>query len=430
MRLLFYEQGNLYGLMEIFRWNMAIFNLIRKYSFAGHKNSNISNNKSTDFFNNTPLKGSDIAKHINAHYEIFDNITKHHPKPEFGIKDINIGDKNYKIFERVLADKPFCQLLHFKKSEKLNQPKLLICAPLSGHYATLLRGTVEDCLQHFDVYITDWKNARDIPLRKGGFDLDDYINYVIDFVVKVGENTNVLAVCQPAVPVMAAMALMSTDRSAFLPKSVSLIGGPIDTRSMPTKVNNFAKHRAMNWFEKNMITRVPINYKGFMRPVYPGFLQLAGFMSMNMQRHVGQHMQLFENLIKGDGENIAKHRKFYDEYFAVMDIPAEFYLQTIETVFKDQSLPNGKMFFKSRRIDLSSIVDLPILAIEGQDDDITGVGQTKAILNLCHKLHYSKKKYHLQEGAGHYGSFNGSKFRNDILPVMKDFIYKFSCNHV
>lgn len=423
MRLLFYEQGYLYTLMESLRVVMGMTKITYKpimHDLFGFNGCNYS------VLNRIPFFKTEQGKEFIAYLHILDNFVKRRPKPEFGIKAIAINRKEYDVHEEIISSRNFCKLIHFKKKINFSQPKLLIVAPMSGHYATLLRGTVEDCLEHFDVYITDWQNARDVPISAGDFDLDDYIGYIMDFIAELGAGVNILAVCQPAVPVMAAMSLMSTDKSALLPNSVTLIGGPIDTRQKPTKVNMFAEHREMNWFEKNLITRVPINYPGFMRPVYPGFLQLAGFMSMNMQRHVMQHIKLFDYLVKGDGESVQKHRKFYDEYFTVMDIPAEFYLQTIETVFKRQDLPQGQMQVKSRKIDLTSITDLPILAIEGENDDITGLGQTKAIIKLCKNLSYHKKKYYLQKDVGHYGSFNGNKFKTEILPVIKEFVYKYN----
>lgn len=361
---------------------------------------------------------------LTAYLELAERITRQYPKPEFGIKHTHINDKKVKITEEVVLEKPFCKLLHFKKHSEINQPKLLIIAPLSGHYSTLLKGTVEDTLPFFDVYITDWENARDVPMSEGAFNLSDFVEYCREFMSIFHERIHVMPVCQPCVPALAALALMSEENCPYTPKSMILIGGPIDAKESPTKINKFATTKKMNWFENNVITRVPINYPGFMRPVYPGFYQLSGFMAMNMQKHVGEHIKLFNHLVQGDGDSSEKHRQFYDEYLSVMDLPAEYYLQTIQTVFKDHALPEGKMMVGCRKVKLEEIRNTALLVIEGEKDDITGLGQTKAALNLCSNVPSSKKKYHLQSGVGHYGSFNGTKFRNEIVPVIKEFCYK------
>lgn len=370
-----------------------------------------------------PISYLSLSRSVNAYLELSERITRLYPKPEFGIKEVRINNKNVKVTQNVILQKTFCDLVHFKKQGNFNQPKMIIVAPMSGHYSTLCRGTVQDALKEFDVYITDWKNVRDIPLSAGSFDMDDFIDYCIDFFIKL-PNSHVMAVCQPSVPVTAAVAIMSEEGSSALPKSMTLIGGPIDTRKSPTSVNSYADRREMNWFEKNVITRVPINYKGFMRTVYPGFIQLAGFMAMNIQRHVGEHMKLFSHLIKGDGESSDAHKKFYDEYLAVMDLPAEFYLQTIEIVFKEHSLPEGKLVSNGRDVNLANIKKTALFTIEGELDDITGKGQTEAAIKLCKNIPDKNKRHLFQNGVGHYGLFNGSKFRKLILPNIKDFAYK------
>lgn len=374
-----------------------------------------------------PMSYLYYGRSINAIYELLERMTRVYSKPEFGIKTCLIDNKQYLIKEQVVLKKTFCNLLHFKKQkfEKI-LPKLIIVAPMSGHYATLCRGTVEGLLPFFDVYITDWANVRDVPLAEGSFDLDDYIDYCMDIFAHLKESVHVLAVCQPAVPVSIATAIMHNEDCPYIPKSNILIGGPMDTRISPTEVNHFASRRALNWFENNLVTRVPANYPGFMRDVYPGFLQLTGFMAMNMQKHAGEHMKLFKHLVVGDGESAESHKKFYDEYLAVMDLPAEFYLQTVREVFHKHSLPNGNFDSRGRPAKLSDIRNTAILAIEGELDDITGKGQTISAIDLCSNLKDSMKKSHIQKGVGHYGLFNGSKFKRDIVPLIKDFACKFN----
>lgn len=371
-----------------------------------------------------PVSYSEFAKSFDASFQLIERITRQYPKPQFGITKSVVGNTKVKVFEEIYIKKPFCNLLHFRKDGDFSLPKLLIFAPMSGHYATLCRGTVEALLPHYDVYITDWMNVRDIPLSMGEFTLDDFIDYSMEFIRKIDGNLHLLAVCQPAVPVIAAVSLLAAENSSHIPQSMILIGGPIDARINPTEVNIYADRRPMNWFERNVITRVPINYPGFMRAVYPGFIQLSGFMAMNAKRHMGEHMKLFQHLVKGDGESTDKHIKFYDEYLAVMDLPAEFYLQTIQTVFKDYALPKGEMVSRGRVIDLDKIKDTSLLVIEGEFDDITGLGQTKAAIDLCSNLPKSKKKYLFQKGVGHYGLFNGSNFRNYIVPEICQFTKK------
>ena len=373
-----------------------------------------------------PLSHTDIGKSFGAACQLLERITRHYPKPTFDISETEINGKAVKIQEKIVLTKTFCQLLHFKKTAKIKQPQLLIVAPLSGHYATLLRGTVQGLLPYYDVYITDWFNANTIPAIEGRFDLDDHIDYMIGFMEKLGKNgpLHVIAVCQPSVPVLAAVSIMSEQKSKTLPKTMTLIGGPIDTRHSPTEVNELATEKSMMWFSTNMITRVPFGYEGFMRRVYPGFLQLAGFMSMNLNRHIEEHMRLFSHLIEGDGDSVTAHKKFYNEYLAVMDIPAEFYLQTIDTVFKTHALPEGTMMSRDRKVDPAQIRATRLLAIEGGKDDISGIGQTKAAIKLCKNIPADGKQYHLQKDVGHYGLFNGRKFRESIVPVIRKFIEK------
>jgi poly(3-hydroxybutyrate) depolymerase len=369
-----------------------------------------------------PNHDSNISRMMSANFELLNRLTKRYRKPEFGIKITRVNDHLYEIDEQTVMNKSFCNLLHFKKLHFTgHQQKMLIVAPLSGHYSTLLRGTVTDLLPFYDVYITDWVNAREVPMSEGTFDLDDYIDYVMDFTKFVGDDVNILAVCQPTVPVAAAVSLMAEDKESPHIRSMILVGGPIDARLSPTKINEFASTRAINWFESKMITRVPMNYPGFMRAVYPGFIQLSGFMSMNMQRHIGEHMKLYQHLVVGDGESADYHRKFYDEYLAVLDIPAEFYLQTLEVVFHNFDLPMGNMVSRDRKVVPKSVTKTALMVIEGELDDISGIGQTKAAINLFSNIPDDHKYYHLQKGVGHYGVFNGSKFRKEIVPAMHKF---------
>ncbi len=293
---------------------------------------------------------------------------------------------------------------------------------MSGHYATLLRGTVEAFLPNHDVYITEWVDARLVPLADGHFDLDDYIDYLISILHSLGGNCHLVAVCQPSVPVLAAVARMEAEGDPYVPHSMTLMGGPIDTRVNPTAVNKLAEYRGIDWFRRNVITKVPFPHPGVMRDVYPGFLQLNGFVTMNLDRHLDAHKDLFFNLVKGDGDSAQKHREFYDEYLAVMDLTAEFYLQTVETVFVKHRLPKGEMTHRGVRIDPSAIKRVALLTIEGENDDISGLGQTEAAHKLCVNIPPDRKAHYMQPGVGHYGVFNGSRFRSEIAPRIADFV--------
>ena len=354
-------------------------------------------------------------------------MTRRYGKPEFGITSAEVDGRRVGVSEEVVWQKPFCSLLHFRRDlpkDHSPDPKVLIVAPLSGHYATLLRGTVEAMLAHHDVFITDWADARMVPLAEGHFDLDDYIDYLIAIFHHLGPHTHVMAVCQPSVPVLATVALLSEDRDPDLPASMTLMGGPIDTRLAPTAVNQLAEARGTEWFRRNTIMTVPFPHPGFMRKVYPGFLQLSGFMAMNYERHATAHKEFYQHLVDGDGDSAEKHRDFYDEYLAVMDLTAEFYLQTVETVFVKHLLPNGLMTHRGRLVRTEAIRHTALLTVEGERDDISGVGQTKAAQTLCSNLSYDMKQHYLAMGVGHYGVFNGSRFRSDIQPRIADFIAK------
>ncbi len=373
-----------------------------------------------------PLAHTHFGKSMAAAAELFERSTRRYGKPEWGIDYTTVGGVQVPVRIVPVWERPFCRVLHFERiftqPPRRPQPRLLIVAPMSGHYATLLRGTVEAFLPNHDVYITDWAEARAVPVAAGGFDLDDYIDYVISMLHLLGGDTHVVAVCQPSVPVLAATALMEAHGDPHAPASIVLMGGPIDTRINPTAVNVLAEQRGVDWFRRNVITKVPFPHPGVMRDVYPGFLQLNGFVSMNLDRHIEAHRRLFENLVKGDGDSVQKHREFYDEYLAVMDLAAEFYLQTVDVVFVRHALPKGQMTHRGRPVDPSAIRRAALLTIEGEHDDISGVGQTEAAHRLCVNIPAERKSHWLQPNVGHYGVFNGSRFRAEIAPRIADFV--------
>jgi poly(3-hydroxybutyrate) depolymerase len=376
-----------------------------------------------------PLAHTPIGRNLVASAELFERLTRRYGKPVFGLDTTAVDGQTVPIDERVAWQKPFCRLLHFERQwprQPKTQSKLLIIAPMSGHYATLLRGTVAAFLPYYEVFITDWSDARTMPVDIGGFDLDDYIDYVIEMCrVLSPENDGVpfhaIAVCQPAVPLLAAIAHMETTGSAHVPASMTLMGGPIDTRRSPTKVNLLAQERGSTWFRRNCIHTVPYPYVGAGREVYPGFLQLSGFMAMNFDRHVDAHIEMFNHLVEGDEDSAEKHREFYDEYLAVMDLTAEYYLQTVETVFVNHALPQGEMMHRDMRVDLTAIRRVALMTVEGEKDDISGIGQTYAAHDLCSRLPQKLKRHHVQPDVGHYGVFNGSRFRKEIAPGIREF---------
>lgn len=358
--------------------------------------------------------------------EVFAHAAAPRGKPAFGLDQTVIDGRPVAVREEIVLRKPFGQLKRFVRDGVEGGPKLLVVAPMSGHYATLLRGTVERMLPVADVYITDWRDAKCVPLADGRFDLDDYVDYLVAFLEAIGAEgdprAHVLAVCQPSVPCYAAVALMSADAHPNRPHTLTMMGGPIDTREAPTAVNTLATERPHAWFEQNVITSVPALYPGAGRRVYPGFLQLAGFMTMNLGNHLISHWEMFKHLVQGDDESAEATMRFYDEYRAVCDMTAEFYLQTIDTVFQNHSLPRGEMFHRGRRVDPSAITDVALLAVEGERDDISGLGQTRAALTLATRLPETHKQYHMATGVGHYGIFNGSKWRTRIAPVLEQWI--------
>jgi poly(3-hydroxybutyrate) depolymerase len=373
-----------------------------------------------------PLAHTQLGKSAAAWFEMFERATRRYGKPDWGIDSVTVGATPVPVQVSTVWERPFCRLLHFERvfehKPRRPQPKLLIVAPMSGHYSTLLRGTVRTMLTNHDVYVTDWVDAKMVPLSEGRFDLDDYIDYLISMLHHLEGGAHVMAVCQPAVPVLAAVARMEAEDDPHVPASMVLMGGPIDTRENPTLVNDVAVDRGLDWFRRNVITTVPFPHPGMMRQVYPGFLQLHGFVSMNLERHLQAHSDMFRHLVKGDGDSAEKHRDFYDEYLAVMDLSAEFYLQTIETVFIRHDLPLGRMTHRGVPVDPSEIRNVALLTVEGENDDISGVGQTAAAQRLCVNIPAEKKVHYLQPAVGHYGVFNGSRFRADIAPRISDFI--------
>jgi poly(3-hydroxybutyrate) depolymerase len=373
-----------------------------------------------------PLAATTFGKSMAAAAELFERSTRRYGQPEWEITDTTVGGERVPVHVSTVWERPFCRLQRFERSighmPHRPQPRLLIVAPMSGHYATLLRGTVEAFLPNHDVYITDWVDARMVPLNAGPFDLDDYIDYVISILHFLGGDTHVIAVCQPSVPVLAAVAAMEAAGDPNVPHSMVLMGGPIDTRVNPTGVNKLAESRGIDWFRRHVITTVPFPHPGFMRNVYPGFLQLHGFVSMNLDRHIEAHRRLFYHLVRSDGDSAQKHREFYDEYLAVMDLAAEFYLQTVDTVFVRHALPKGQMTHRGRLIEPAKIRRVALMTIEGEHDDISGVGQTEAAHRLCVNIPDSHKAHWLQPEVGHYGVFNGSRFRAEIAPRIADFV--------
>lgn len=355
--------------------------------------------------------------------DVFAHAASPRSKPSFDVETVKVDGKVHAVTESIVLARPFGNLLRFDHPGlAVDAPKLLIVAPMSGHYATLLRGTVARMVESCEVYITDWADAKMVPASAGKFDLDDYIDYLIGFLEHIGPGTHVLAVCQPSVPAYAATAIMGARQHPCRPATLTMMGGPIDTREAPTSVNDVAMQQPLSWFENNVVATVPLTYPGAGRKVYPGFLQLAGFMAMNLGSHMMSHYAMFKHMVAGDGESAASTKAFYDEYRAVCDMTADFYLQTVEHVFQKHSLPKGEFVHRGERIDLSAIRDTALLAIEGERDDISGIGQTRAALHLASHLPEDLKKYHLAEEVGHYGIFNGTKWRTRIAPVLEDWI--------
>ena len=371
-----------------------------------------------------PFAYSAMGPIVASALDVFSHASAPRGKPVFGIEYVEVDGESVPVSVDIEARHPFGQLKHFQKEGVEGQPKLLIVAPMSGHFATLLRDTVERMLPGHDVWVTDWRDAKTVPLSNGTFDLDDYIDYLVSFLEHIGPGAHMLAVCQPSVPCYATAALMSAEDHPDRPRTLTMMGGPVDTREAPTSVNTLATQRPHSWFEQNVIATVPIYYPGAGRKVYPGFLQLAGFMSMNLGNHMITHWEMFKHLVEGDGDSADATKDFYDEYRSTCDMTAEFYLQTIDVVFQTHALPRGEYRHRGQLIDPSAITDIAMLAIEGERDDISGLGQTKAALKLSKGLPKKLKKYHMAEEVGHYGIFHGRKWRERIAPVVEDWITK------
>ena len=374
----------------------------------------------------SPLAYSPFSRKIAAGSELFLRITQRYQKPEFGISETRVGGKAVAVHEVVAVDKPFCKLLHFERDLAARKgradPTVLLVAPLSGHHATLLRDTVRTLLPEHEVYITDWVDARMVPLSHGAFHLDDYVDYVREFITFLGPDVHVVSVCQPTVPVLAAVALMAEEDAAVKPRTIIMMGGPIDARRSPTAVNNLATGKPLSWFKGNVIERVPAKYPGAMRLVYPGFLQHMGFVAMNPSRHADAHRDFYNHLVAGDGESAEAHRRFYDEYNAVLDMPAEYYLDTIKTVFQEFSLPKGRMFVREQLVRPQAISKTALLTVEGELDDISGNGQTESAHGLCTSIPAKKREHYLAPDMGHYGIFSGRRFREMVYPRMREFM--------
>ncbi len=404
------ENSHLYNLHEMHYAAITPLNMFANASKALHRHPL------------SPLSYTGYGRHVAAASEVLERMTHRYGKPDFGIHHVMVDKKKVAVTEEVVVHNPFCRLLHFKKAITEKQPKMLIVAPMSGHHATLLRGTVDALLPYLDVYITDWIDARNVSMAEGSFDLEDYITYTIEYTRMLGPDVHLLAVCQPSVPVLIASAVMNEAKDKMAPASMTLIGGPIDTRVNPTQVNKHAAEKTLHWFESHVITRVPFHYPAFMRRVYPGFLQLTGFMSLNLDRHINAHVDLFKHLVQGDGESATAHRKFYDEYLSVCDLPAEFYLDCIDQVFQRHLLPKGEFVYEGKLVRPETVKNTALLTLEGELDDISGVGQTKAAQKLCSTLPDSMRTHYVQKGVGHYGIFNGRKFRDHVVPIIVDFV--------
>ncbi|GAA5086834.1 polyhydroxyalkanoate depolymerase [Paenalcaligenes hermetiae] len=373
----------------------------------------------------SPWAYTPVSKQLAAGYELLHRLGKEYEKPQWDIHSIEKDGKTIEIQTRVAHSLPFCNLVHFeRKNLTTKEPTVLIVAPLSGHHATLLRDTVRSMLIDHNVYITDWIDARMVPLSAGPFHLNDYVRYVEQFLEFLGKDVHVVAVCQPTVPVLAAVSLMSARQNPYIPKSLVLMGGPIDTRESPTQVNRLATTKPYSWFENNLIHRVPARYPGSGRRVYPGFLQYIGFVAMNPDRHMSSHYEFYNHLVKGQDDNAEAHRRFYDEYNAVLDMPAEFYLDTIKIVFQEHALPKGTWEIDGELVNPAAITKTALFTIEGELDDISGLNQTRAAHHLCANLAEDKKQHHIALGSGHYGIFSGRRWRNQIYPLVKDFIYQ------
>ncbi|MGV9008277.1 polyhydroxyalkanoate depolymerase [Brevundimonas sp.] len=377
-----------------------------------------------------PAADTAIGRTAFASAELFESVTRRYGKPDWRLDEITVNGHPVRTTQQIVWSSPWCRLIRFarnigdlKRARKpIAAPSVMIVAPLSGHYATLLRGTVEGFLQDHDVYVTDWSNARQVPMLEGRFDFSDYIDHVRDMLAAIGPRAHVVGVCQPGPPVLAACALMAEDTDPNRPASMTFMGSPIDARLSPTVTNELAEEKPFAWFKSNMIHTVPWPYPGFGRRVYPGFVQLYSFMSMNEDKHVDAHHRYFQDLVSGDGDGVDKHEDFYNEYLSVLDLSEEFYLQTIDIVFQQHLLPRGLLEHRGRKVDLTKITDIALMTVEGAKDDISGVGQTQAAHGLCTRLTDDRRVLYVHPDVGHYGVFNGRRFRDDIYPRVRDFI--------
>jgi poly(3-hydroxybutyrate) depolymerase len=380
-----------------------------------------------------PAAASDVAKTAAAASDLFESVTRRYRKPDWLLPTTQVRSVEVAVTPTPVWSSPWCNLVHFARDGealerargKRTDPTVLIVAPMSGHYATLLRSTVEAFLPEHEVYITDWSDARMVPLMAGRFDLNDYIDHVIAMLRELGPDTHVVAVCQPGPLVLAAVSVMSAQDDPCAPATMTIMGSPIDARKSPTEPNKLAEERDITWFKQNMIHTVPVFYPGAFRRVYPGFVQLASFMGMNMQRHVDAHYSYYQNLVKGDGDDARKHREFYDEYLAVMDLSEEFYIQTLIEIFQEYRLPLGTMTHRGAKVDPAAITKTALLTVEGENDDISGIGQTQAAHDLCVNIPEHMRRDYIQPGVGHYGVFSGRRFKTEIYPRMRDFMRSF-----
>src|ERR1700756_3773781 len=376
------------------------------------------------YLNLVPQGASDrLFTRLAAALELISRTSLTYTRPPYGIDKVLVGNRELEVKEEVTFATPFGSLLHFRKENAPEQPRLLLVAPMSGHFATLLRGTVQTLLQDHDVYITDWHNPRDIPVREGRFGLDDYTAHLIEFLAQLGPRPHMVAICQPSVSALCAAAIMCEDDHPSRPATLTLMAGPIDTRIAPTKVNEFAKSKPIKWFEKNLINYVPLQCKGAYRKVYPGFVQLTAFVSMKLERHIKQHLDLHNHLVKGEKEKAEAIKTFYDEYFAVMDLTAEFYIETVRDVFQEHLLPQGKLTFRGRPVNPAAGKRMGLMTVEGEKDDICSIGQTLAAQDLCTGVRAYRRVHHMQAGVGHYGVFSGKRWNNEIYPLLRDFVH-------
>ena len=392
--------------------------------------------KTMRYFHSHPLNPFHdyaITRHFTAGLELFERLTTYYEKPDFGITKTQVDGQMVTVREEITLRTSYMNLVHFRKdfadNPSCNQPRLLIVAPLSGHYATLLRNTVIRLLPEADIYITEWVNAREVPLSDGEFHLDDFVTNIIDSIKFCGENTHVLAICQPTVPVVMALSAMSMSDELCIPPSTTLIAGPIDGRINPSEVNDYASNKDYEWFENNVIFDVPSGFPGAGQKVYPGFMQLSGFLSLNFSDHISKHYRFYHDLVKNDGDSSEAHRKFYNEYLAVLDMSAPFYLETIKRVFIDVELPQGKATYNGKLLDLDAIENTALFTIEGEQDDICGLGQTEAAQHICKNIPNEKRQHYVQPLVGHYGAWNGRHFRETVAPKIIDFIYQHDLEH-